>query len=80
MTLGQYLKEKRELSGLSQTELAEKLGWDSGQFVSNIERDECNPTLTKVKKYSRLVGADLTMVAEMMTAKYEAKLWRKLNR
>lgn len=80
MTLGQYLKQKREDSGFTQTELAEKLGWDSGQFVSNIERESCNPPTSKMKKYTKLIGADMAMIAKMMTAKYEAKLWRKLNR
>lgn len=36
--MGSYFKKLRLKSGLSQRELAEKLGWSNPQFVSNIER------------------------------------------
>lgn len=36
--LGPFLREKREQKGLTQAQVAEKLGYGSPQFISNIER------------------------------------------
>jgi transcriptional regulator with XRE-family HTH domain len=36
--IGELIKEKRELAGMTQLELAQKLGYESPQFVSLIER------------------------------------------
>lgn len=36
--LGKYLKAKRESKGLTQLAVAQKLGYSSPQFISNIER------------------------------------------
>lgn len=44
-----FLKKIRLEKGLSQRELAETLGYKSGQFVSNYERDMC-PVPEKVLK------------------------------
>lgn len=37
-TLGVYLKEARQKSGLTQGDVSTKLGYSSPQFISNIER------------------------------------------
>lgn len=36
--LGPFLREKREIKGLTQAQVAERLGYGSPQFISNIER------------------------------------------
>lgn len=36
--IGELIKEKREAAGMTQAQLAQKLGYDSPQFVSLIER------------------------------------------
>lgn len=42
-TLGKYLRDKRVEAGLTQLQIASKLGYGSPQFISNIERDCCVP-------------------------------------
>ncbi len=39
--LGTYLKEKRINANLTQGQIAETLGLESPQFISNIERGKC---------------------------------------
>lgn len=36
--LGEFLRKHREKMGLTQGEVAEKIGYSSPQFISNIER------------------------------------------
>jgi len=39
--LGTYLREKRIAADLTQGQIAETLGLESPQFISNIERGKC---------------------------------------
>mgnify|MGYP000962803213 CR=1 FL=1 len=50
----QYLKNKRVHSGLTQGEVATKLGYTSAQFVSNWERGLSLPPITTLKKICSL--------------------------
>jgi transcriptional regulator with XRE-family HTH domain len=48
-SIGDYLRRKREESGLTQFFVAQKLGYSSSQFVSNIERGLSNVPLKALK-------------------------------
>ncbi|MFZ4404326.1 MAG: helix-turn-helix domain-containing protein [Pseudobdellovibrionaceae bacterium] len=54
INLSEFLKNKREASGLSQKDVAKKLGYTSPQFISNWERGISNPPLPKVKRLADL--------------------------
>ena len=54
MTLKEYLKKSRENAGLSQKEVANFLGYSSGQFVSNWERGLADPPVNIVKRLAKL--------------------------
>ena len=47
--LGPFLKKARSKMGLSQRDVADKLGYTSPQFISNVERGLCSPPLKKLK-------------------------------
>lgn len=51
-SIGSYLRKARMESGLTQDEVAIKLGYTTSQLVSNFERGVCGPP---EKKLSRLV-------------------------
>jgi len=75
---GSYLKTSRENLGLSQNEVAQKIGHGSGQFISNIERGKCAlpvRTLGELIKYYRL---DTSEVIQMMVSDYRSKLEQDL--
>lgn len=43
--LGQYLSDLRRSAGVSQLDAAEYMGFTSSQYISNIERGICIPSL-----------------------------------
>ena len=49
-TMSEYLKTRRVHSGLTQGEVASKLGYSSAQFVSNWERGLSMPPISTLKK------------------------------
>ncbi|WP_461102192.1 helix-turn-helix domain-containing protein [Spirosoma koreense] len=54
---GQTLKELRKAKGLSQEDLAEKLGVRSGkQTISNWELGKNEPTLSDIRKIAEVLG------------------------
>jgi transcriptional regulator with XRE-family HTH domain len=60
VNLAKFLKDKREIAGLSQKQVADKLGYSTPQFVSNWERGVSSPPLKTLKKIGELyhVSAD----------------------
>jgi transcriptional regulator with XRE-family HTH domain len=53
--LGQYLRAKRLKQGISQVEVAKKLGYSS-QFIANWERGVSSPPVHALKKIIDIYG------------------------
>jgi len=47
--LGAMLQKRRQKLGLTQKQIADALGYSSGQFLSNFERGIARPPLKKLK-------------------------------
>lgn len=58
--LAQFLKEKRTQSGLSQKDVATKLGYSTSQFISNWERGISQPPISTLRTLANMynVSAD----------------------
>lgn len=56
--LGRFLKKKRLSVGITQGELAKRLGFSSSQFVSNIERGVAVIPPSRVNDYSALIEVE----------------------
>jgi transcriptional regulator with XRE-family HTH domain len=54
MSLGEFLKSKRESVGYSQGEVAKKLKYTSPQFISNWERGVSSPPIKVLKHVADL--------------------------
>lgn len=52
--LAQFLKEKRTLAGLSQKDVATKLGYSTSQFISNWERGISHPPMHTLRKLANM--------------------------
>lgn len=52
--LADFLKTKRMSAGLSQREVADKLGYSTPQFISNWERGVSHPPISALKKLGDL--------------------------
>ena len=48
------LRNSREAKGMSQGELAKKLGLSSPQFVSNMERGLCGVPITTLRRLGKM--------------------------
>jgi len=86
-TMGKVLKEWRTGAGLSQGELAEKLGYRSPQIVSNWERSRCGIPVKKAALFCKATGAkqkDLQTIIfsrmqSILTAKFFSEPVAKLS-
>ena len=54
--LALFLKEKRSLSGLSQKDVAIKLGYSTSQFISNWERGISQPPIHTLRTLAQMYG------------------------
>lgn len=52
--MAKVLKKGREKINLSQSDIAVKLGYKSGQFVSNFERGLCHPSVSDIAKLQNI--------------------------
>lgn len=68
--IGKLLAEKREGSGLTQAQVAKKLGYTTAQFVSNWERGLSYPPIKAIPTISKLykVPAKVIFEAVLKTA------------
>lgn len=57
-TVGQKIAEARKKAGLTQPELADKLGWGQSR-LSNYERSEREPKMDDIKAISKALGIDM---------------------
>jgi transcriptional regulator with XRE-family HTH domain len=57
---GDLLRRAREKSGLTQTELADRLG-HTQQAVAQAERSESNPTVSFLRRWARACGRSLSI-------------------
>lgn len=53
---GKILAAAREAAGLTQKDVATKLGYVSAQFISNAERGLCKVPKDKFKKLSKMLS------------------------
>lgn len=77
--LGDFLQSKRVKAGLSQGDVATKLGYSSPQFISNFERGLCAPPLNKLKLLVQLYGLNGDEVLKLMLKEQEKHLRKALG-
>ena len=56
-TAGQIIREAREKAGLSQSQLAEALGYKTKQYISDWERDKFRVPLDKMNLLAKLINS-----------------------
>lgn len=54
VTCGEFLAHWRKVRGLSQKEVADLLGYKTGQFVSNWERNKSQPPIPVLKDLAKI--------------------------
>lgn len=80
-TLAQFLKQTREKAELSQRQVADELGYQSAQFISNWERGISSPPMKTLKHLGELYHVSAKDLYEIMVVdtlrRVEADLHRE---
>lgn len=85
--VGSYLKVLRNQAGLSQGDVANELGYNSNQFISNVERGVCTPSPNIVYKFLKVYSVSnpqavqdlLDIQLEYLAAEYKGKKLKSLS-
>ena len=76
-SLNLYLKKQRLKSGLTQSQVAEMLGYSNSQFVSNWERGKCLPAVSSLKELSSIFGIPFKELFDMYMNSLRTELLQK---
>jgi len=77
--LGEYLRRKREALSLTQSEVAQKLGYGSPQFISNIERGISNVPVKSLRVLIDLYQISADEVIHILLEDKKRALLRQLG-
>jgi transcriptional regulator with XRE-family HTH domain len=75
---GAWLKELRAKAGLSQIELAEKLGLKYYTFISQVENGFGRVPTDSMEAWARALGSDPSEFARQLLSFYDRELYRIL--
>jgi transcriptional regulator with XRE-family HTH domain len=77
--MGIYLREMREKKGLTQAQVATKLGYGSPQFISNIERGVSRVPLKSLKSFIDLYELPTNDVIDFLLDEKRKQLQKVLG-
>ena len=77
--MGTFLRQKRELKGLTQAQVASQLGYGSPQFISNIERGVSRVPVKSLKSFIDLYGLQVEEVIELLIDEKRSQLKKVLT-
>ena len=66
MNFGQKLRRLRIQKGLTQQKLAEKLGYKTNSYISDVESGHFIPSKDKLKKIARALGVPFRVLDDML--------------
>ncbi len=66
MNFGQKLRKLREEKHITQQELAEKLGYVTNSYVSDVEKGQYIPSEANLKKIARVLNIPLTRLKDLL--------------
>jgi transcriptional regulator with XRE-family HTH domain len=72
--LAEFLKDKRVAAGLTQSAVAEKLGYSSPQFISNWERGLANPPVFILRNLTKIYKVSADEMFKRLLEQVEAEL------
>ena len=78
--ISSFLKTKRVDAGLTQLDVARKLGYGSSQFISNWERGLANPPAFVLKDLAKLYKIDSKELLEMLLTAVNDKICKEFKR
>lgn len=76
--ISQFFREKRTLAGMTQFEAASNLGHSTAQYISNLERGLCEPSLDMALKLCEMYDVAKKELYDLMLEVYEDELKKRL--
>lgn len=76
---GGYLQGARQASGLTQTDVSQRLGYSSAQFMSNFERGISMPPLEKLRDLVKIYSLEIALLLENVMADKREELLAALK-
>ena len=77
--VGKFLKDQRLRANLTQSQVAQELGYTSPQFISNIERGLCSAPMKYLKGFLKLYKLSLDELLSVILKQEEINLRRALT-
>ena len=74
-----FLREKRMNARFSQVELAEILGYTSGQYISNIERGTCPFPTENLPLLAKVLQVPLAKLIRLLSRDFENALYERFK-
>lgn len=78
LKIGSIVRDYRTKAGLTQMELAEKLGYDSPQFVSLFERGFSKVPVDTLGQLISILGIPEKVVLGLLLSDYESEIKTKM--
>jgi len=75
-----YLEERIKTSGVSQTEIAELLGYDHPNVVSMFKTGRTKVPLEKIPALAEILGCSELYFMKLALEEYEPQLWMVIER
>ena len=66
MIFGQKLRKLRESKGLTQQQLAERLGYKTNSYISDVESGHFIPSRDKLKKIAKALDVPFKVLEDML--------------
>ena len=66
MNFGQKLRQLRIQKGLTQQQLAERLGYKTNSYISDVESGHFIPSREKLKKIAKALGVPFRVLDDML--------------
>ncbi|WP_413578624.1 helix-turn-helix domain-containing protein [Bdellovibrio sp. HCB290] len=76
---GEFLAKCRKVKGLSQTQVAGILGYESGQFISNWERNRSQPPIPVLKRLADLYGIPHETIFNFILERQVSKIFEQTS-
>ncbi|WP_413557286.1 helix-turn-helix domain-containing protein [Bdellovibrio sp. HCB209] len=78
--LGEFLAQCRKNKALSQKEVAALLGYVSGQFISNWERNICMPPIPQLRDLAKIYEVSEQVLFNMILEKELTQVAKELHK
>lgn len=78
-SIAKVIRQAREVAGISQVELSKQIGYENGQFISNVERGLCSVPAAKVVKLTEILNISSKSITDAMTEDFQANLHQVVN-